>query len=79
MSRILEAVVDLCFELNDQKALRENIALLAKRRGQLKAATKRMVKKAMAFLDKLNYDDKMALLEVLMKVTEGKVPRNLVF
>jgi hypothetical protein len=71
--RILETVVELCFQLNDQKALRENITLMSKRRGQLKAATKKMVKKAMTFLDQLDYDNKMALLDVLMKVTEGRV------
>jgi hypothetical protein len=69
----LETAVELCFELNDQKALRENITLLSKRRGQLKAATKKMVKKAMTYLDKLDQENKMALLDVLMKVTEGKV------
>lgn len=71
--RILETVVELCHELKDFKALKENIVLLSKRRGQLKAAIKRMVKRSMSFLPSLPHDIKMDLLDTLLKVTEGKI------
>jgi len=71
--RILETIVELCYELKDYKALKENIILLSKRRGQLKAAIKKMVKKCMTFLPNLEYETKMDLLDNLLKVTEGKV------
>lgn len=32
-----------------------------------------MVKKAMSFLESLDYDHKMELIDTLSKVTEGKV------
>lgn len=36
-SKILVCIVDLCFEGKEWKSMQENIVMLAKRRGQLKA------------------------------------------
>jgi 26S proteasome regulatory subunit N5 len=71
--KILSTIVELCYETKDFKALNENIVLLSKRRGQLKQAIKVMVKKAMSFLESLDYDHKMELIDTLSKVTEGKI------
>jgi 26S proteasome regulatory subunit N5 len=39
----------------------------------LKQATKRMVQKVMGFLDEMEYDTKMDILQALLAVTEGKI------
>lgn len=71
--KVLVSIVELCYKKKDIKALKENIVLLSKRRGQLKQSVKTMVKKATEFLDDLPYDDKLSLIDTLIKVTEGKV------
>jgi 26S proteasome regulatory subunit N5 len=71
--KILVEIIDLCFERKDFKALNENLVLLSKRRGQLKQAIKMMVKRAMEFLDKLDYDNKIQLINTLRTITEGKI------
>jgi len=71
--RILETIVDLCYETKDFKALKENIVMLPKRRGQLKAATKKMVKRVMSFLPDMEHNTKLDIIDTLLKVTEGKV------
>lgn len=63
----------MCYEAKNFKALKENLLLLNKRRSQLKAAIKAMVKRCMAILDTLPYDQKMDLLNTLINLTEGKV------
>lgn len=63
----------MCHEAKNFKALKENLLLLNKRRAQLKAAIKAMVKRCMEILDTLQYDQKMDLLNTLITVTEGKV------
>jgi len=71
--KILVSIVELCFELKDLKSLNENIVLLSKRRGQLKQSIKMMVKKAMTFLDKMDYEHKLELIDTLRKITDGKI------
>jgi len=65
--------MDMCYDAKNFKALKENLLLLNKRRAQLKAAIKAMVKRCMELLDSLQYDQKMDLLNTLIQVTEGKV------
>jgi len=72
-SKILVTIVELCHEAKDVKLLLENVKLLAKRRGQLEQAIKAMVKKAMVYLDQMEYSDKMTLIKTLVEVTEGKI------
>jgi len=63
----------MCYDAKNFKALKENLHLLNKRRAQLKAAIKAMVKRCMELLDSLQYDQKMDLLNTLISITEGKV------
>lgn len=51
-SRILVAVVQMCYEAKDWDALNENIMLLTKRRSQLKQVTSFKI-----VLKKYSYDD----------------------
>jgi 26S proteasome regulatory subunit N5 len=72
-AKILVCIIDMCYEANNYKALKENLLLLNKRRAQLKVAIKRMVQRCMEILDSLPYDQKMDLLNTLITVTEGKI------
>jgi len=72
-ARILVAIVELLYEKKEYKELMNYILILNKRRGQLKEAAKRMVKKAMTFLDSLDNDTKIELIKTLILVTEGKI------
>ena len=54
--------------------LNEQILLLSKKHGQLKQATTKMVQVAMSFIDEApDAEKKLALIETLRTVTEGKV------
>lgn len=71
--KLLCCITDLCYQLKDFKALKENILLLSKRRGQLKQAIKAMIKSVMKYLDEVDYNTKIELIDTLLKVTEGRV------
>ncbi|KAI7905073.1 uncharacterized protein BX663DRAFT_501599 [Cokeromyces recurvatus] len=72
--RILTQVVKLCFEVKDWKLLNEQIVLLSKKHGQLKAATSKMVQQAMSYLDLTpDMDTKLELIDTLRTVTDGKI------
>jgi 26S proteasome regulatory subunit N5 len=54
--------------------LDEQVVALSKKHGQLKQATTKMVQVVMGFLDDTpNLDRKLATIETLRTVTEGKV------
>lgn len=54
--------------------LDEQVVALSKKHGQLKQATTKMVQEVMSFLDDTpNLDRKLATIETLRTVTEGKV------
>ena len=54
--------------------LNEQVLLLSKKHGQLKQAITKMVQVVMGFLDDApNLDAKLALIDTLRTVTEGKV------
>ena len=56
----------------------EQVLLLSKKHGQLKQATTKMVQVVMGFLDDApNMETKMATIETLRTVTEGKVLTHL--
>lgn len=64
----------ICKDIGDWPLLNENVIALSKKHGQLKQATTKMVQVVMGFLDETpNMDAKMALIETLRTVTEGKV------
>jgi 26S proteasome regulatory subunit N5 len=68
------AIVRMCWEARDLKALNANILMLTKRRGQLKQAIADMVTEAMPYLEPLpGKDDKLELIATLRTVTEGKL------
>ena len=54
--------------------MNENVQLLAKKHSQLKQAVTKMVQVVMGFLDDTpDIDTKLAVIEALRTVTEGKV------
>ena len=54
--------------------LNEQVLLLSKKHGQLKQAITKMVQVVMGFLDEMpSMDTKLALIDTLRTVTEGKV------
>ncbi|KAI8970206.1 PCI domain-containing protein [Mycotypha africana] len=72
--RILVQVVKLCQEANEWKLMNEQIVLLSKKHGQLKAATSKMIQEAMSYLDSTpDMDTKLELIDTLRTVTDGKI------
>ncbi|KAL9543667.1 hypothetical protein MBANPS3_008000 [Mucor bainieri] len=72
--RILVQVVTLCYQAKDWKLLNEQIVLLSKKHGQLKAATSKMIQEAMTYLDSTpDMDTKLELIDTLRTVTDGKI------
>ncbi|KAL0083537.1 PCI domain-containing protein [Phycomyces blakesleeanus] len=72
--RLLVQAVKLCHQAGDWKALNEQIILLSKKHGQLKAATTKMVQEAMSYLDTTpNKEAKLELIDTLRTVTDGKI------
>jgi 26S proteasome regulatory subunit N5 len=63
----------MCFEQKNYKALLENLQVLSKRRGQLRSVVQDFVKEAMTYLDKVDFEVKMQLLDALRSITEGKM------
>ena len=73
-SRVLVAIVQICFEAKNWGALNEHIVLLSKRRSQLKQAVTKMVQECCQYVDKTpDRETKIKLIETLRSVTEGKV------
>ncbi|KAG7302868.1 26S proteasome non-ATPase regulatory subunit 12 [Plutella xylostella] len=73
-SRILVAVVQICYEAKDWSSLNDHIALLAKRRSQLKQAVVKMVQECCTYVDKTpDKETKIKLIETLRSITEGKI------
>lgn len=73
-SRLLVAIVEICFEAKNWSALNEHIILLSKRRSQLKQAVTKMVQECCTYIDKMpNKEVMVKLIETLRLVTEGKV------
>ncbi|KAI8881666.1 PCI-domain-containing protein [Backusella circina FSU 941] len=72
--RILVQIVKLCHEVKDWKLLNEQIVLLSKKHGQLKAATSKMIQEAMSYLDSTpDMETKLELIDTLRTVTDGKI------
>uniref|UniRef100_A0A8D3DA27 Proteasome 26S subunit, non-ATPase 12 n=1 Tax=Scophthalmus maximus TaxID=52904 RepID=A0A8D3DA27_SCOMX len=77
-SRILVAVVQMCYEAKDWDALNENIMLLTKRRSQLKQAVAKMVQECYKYVDAVTDQTiKLRLIDTLRTVTAGKVWNNI--
>ena len=73
-SRLLVAIITISKDSGDWGLVDEQILLLSKKHGQLKQATTKMVQVAMSFIDEApDVEKKLALIETLRTVTEGKV------
>lgn len=73
-SRVLIAIVQICFEARNWNALNEYIALLVKRRSQLKQAVVKMVQECVTYVDQTpDKETKLKLIDTLRTVTEGKI------
>ena len=77
-SEILEAVVELCFEGQRWQYLNDNMTLLAKKRSLIKASISKMIKKAYGYVEKTpTLETKIALIECLRDITDGKIYKKL--
>lgn len=73
-SRVLCAIVQICFDARNWNALNEHIALLVKRRSQLKQAVVKMVQECCTYVDQMpTKEAKLKLIDTLRTVTEGKI------
>lgn len=68
------AVLDVCSEAKNWRALEENVLLITKRRGQLKQAIQATVRQAMGYIDGIeDKETQISLIKTLQAVTEGKI------
>ncbi|XP_057311225.1 26S proteasome non-ATPase regulatory subunit 12-like [Hydractinia symbiolongicarpus] len=73
-SRILVAVIKICYSNNNLDMLTEHLVVLTKRRGQLKQAVTKMVQEACTYVDDIeNKENKLKLIDTLRTVTAGKI------
>lgn len=73
-SRILVAIVKMCYQAKNFDVLNENILLLSKRRSQLKQAVTKMVQEACTYVDQIDdMTEKLRLIDTLRTVTTGKI------
>ena len=72
--RLLETMVQLCFDAGNWDLLCETAQTLAKKRSLIKAAVTRMVKLCCTFVDKTpDTEKRLQLIEALRTITAGKV------
>ncbi|XP_059156503.1 26S proteasome non-ATPase regulatory subunit 12-like [Physella acuta] len=73
-SRILVAIVKICFEAKSWDALNENIVLLTKKRGQIKQSVTKMIQEACSYVENTPTKEiKLKLIDTLRSVTAGKI------
>jgi len=75
-SKILVAIVNLCYEAKEWNLLNEHIILLTKKRSQIKTAVTKMVQQCYTWVKDAqlpNRDVELKLIETLRTVTEGKI------
>eukprot|EP00438_Fugacium_kawagutii_P031171 Skav204300 [mRNA] locus=scaffold2227:68419:73089:- [translate_table: standard] len=72
-SKLVCKICKLYFEAKEWTKLKENIITLPKKRGQLKRSTTDMVHLAMSWLDSLDKEKRLDLINTLNEVTEGKI------
>ncbi|KAH3764933.1 26S proteasome non-ATPase regulatory subunit 12 [Pelomyxa schiedti] len=76
-SKVALAIVSLCWEVRDFKALNDNLLLLSKRRGQLKTVIQHIVQKGLLFVKEMTDPSfkatRMDLIRNLLGITEGKI------
>lgn len=82
-SRILIKIIEILHAAGDWEGVNTQLAALSKKHGQLREATRRMVDKAMEYVEELEKDTideknstrRLKLIETIREVTEGKVSR----
>lgn len=72
-SRVLLQIVSIIFDSKDVDGLCLHVHQLARKHGQLRQATTTMVEKVMTFLDQLDQENKIKLINSLREVTDGKI------
>jgi len=73
-SRILVAVVKMCYEAKNLDMLNEHLLILTKRRGQLKQAVTKMTQEACTYVDSIeSKEERIKLIDTLRTVTAGKI------
>lgn len=73
-SRVLIAICQICFEAGNWNALNEYVALLVKRRSQLKQAVSKMIQECCTYVPQTpDRETKLKLIDTLRSVTEGKI------
>ncbi|KAK3872169.1 hypothetical protein Pcinc_022737 [Petrolisthes cinctipes] len=73
-SRVLVAVVEICFDTKEWTLLNETIVTLTKKRSQIKMAVTKMVQKCCEYVDKTpDKEVKLKLMDTLRTVTAGKI------
>lgn len=80
-SRILIKIISVLHDAEDWEGVNLQLTALSKKHGQLREATRRMVDKAMEYVEELdksgtdsrNSERRLKLIETLRDVTEGKV------
>lgn len=73
-SRVLIAIVQICYNAQNWNYLNEYITILVKRRSQSKQAVAKMIQQCCEYVDKTPTKEiKLKLIDVLRTVTEGKI------
>ncbi|KAH9460310.1 hypothetical protein MJO29_004298 [Puccinia striiformis f. sp. tritici] len=72
-SRLLLHIVTIVYDSKDIPGLCLQVHQLARKHGQLRQATTTMVEKVMTFLDQLDQENKINLINSLREVTDGKI------
>ncbi|GAA5821937.1 hypothetical protein JCM11251_004787 [Rhodosporidiobolus azoricus] len=72
-SRVLISIISILFTLRDYTQLNAYLQILSKKHGQLRQAVQKMVDKAIEFVEQLEGEDKLKLIETLREITEGKI------
>ena len=72
--KVLCAIVEMCFKAQRWQYLNDNMILLSKKRSLIKAAISKMIKTAYELVEQTpNLDIKIALIESLRDITDGKI------
>jgi len=73
-SRVLIALVEICFKASKWELLNETVVLLTKKRSQIKMAVTKMIQKACEYVEKTpDKETKIKLIDTLRTVTAGKI------
>lgn len=73
-SRVLVAIVEICFNAKNWDMLNDNVVTLTKKRSQIKMAVTKMVQRCCEYVDQTpDKETKLKLMDTLRTVTAGKI------